>query len=466
MKGLTSELIHSIFHSMKIEELLKQQEGKCLEFKENISSKQGVLASIIAFSNTAGGKLVIGINDKSHAVVGIAEPHLIEEKLSNIISDSITPRIVPNIEIIPWRDTYVIIVDVVPGYNRPYCLKSKGIKESTYVRVGSSNRLADQELINVIKRSLVSKTFDEEVMYELSSEDIDFRVVSDLFKEHRILQDKDYYNLGICLKEQNKTLPTIGGIILFGKHKEKYFPDAWIQLGCFRGIDKSVILDSKELTENFPAAIEQAINFVHNHIFSAIKINDIRHEKEWSIPKIALREAIINAIVHADYSLKGAPIRISVFDDRVEIENPGLLSLGLTINDIIEGISKIRNRVIARVFHELKLIEKWGSGIQRIISSCKEVGLLEPKFEEIGIRFRVTLYRKKVHQVLLDKTEEQIIAMLSADGYLSTKEIAIKMNLSTRTIRNHLIKMIEKQKIYEISRGTNDPKKKYGVVNR
>lgn len=117
-----------------------------------------------------------------------------------------------------------------------------------------------------------------------------------------------------------------------------------------------------------------------------------------------------------------------------------MLSLGLTINDIIEGISKIRNRVIARIFHELKLIEKWGSGIQRIILSCKEAGLLELKFEEIGIRFRVTLYRKKVHQVLLDKTEEQIIAVLNTNGYLSTKKIAIKMNLSTRTIRNHLIR--------------------------
>lgn len=451
---------------MKIEELLKQHEGKCLEFKVNINSKQGILASIIAFANTAGGKLVIGIDDKTHAIIGVTDPHLVEEKLSNMISDSIAPKMIPNIEIIPWRDTYIIIIDVVPGSNRPYYLKSKGLENSSYVRVGSSNRLADQELINVIKRSLISKTFDEEVMYELSSEDIDFRVASELFKEHRNMQDKDYFSLGICVKEQNKIFPTIGGIILFGKNREKYFPDAWVQLGCFKGTDKSTILDSKEIEVNLLTAVEKAINFVHNHIFTAIRIDNIKHEKLWSIPKIALREAIINAVVHADYSLSGAPIRISVFDDRVEIENPGLLSLGLTISDIVEGVSKVRNRVIARVFHELKLIEKWGSGIQRIISSCKDAGLLDPKFEEIGTRFRVTLYKTQISPAVLDKVEEQIISILDANGALSTKEIATKINLSTRTIRNYLIKMIEKKKIYEISRGMNDPKKKYRTFNR
>lgn len=303
MKHLILESLQSIFLSMKIEELLKQQEGKSLEFKENVNSKQGILASILAFSNTAGGKLVIGINDKTHAIVGVKEPHLIEEMLSNIISDSIDPRVVPSIEIIPWRDTYVIIIDVYPGPNRPYCLKSKGVTSSTYVRVGSSNRLADQELINVIKRSLVSKTFDEEVMYELNSEAMDFRVASELFKEYRSLESKEYYSLGICVKEQDNVYPTVGGIILFGKNRHKYFPDAWIQLGCFKGIDKSNIIDNKEMLDSLPVAAEQAIKFVHSHIFSAIRIDDIKHKESWSVPKIALREAIINAVVHADYSL-------------------------------------------------------------------------------------------------------------------------------------------------------------------
>ncbi|WP_051555274.1 ATP-binding protein [Legionella fairfieldensis] len=96
-------------------------------------------------------------------------------------------------------------------------------------------------------------------------------------------------------------------------------------------------------------------------------------------------------MVHADYSQLGTPIRIAIFDDRIEIENPGLLRFGLTIPDIKQGISKLRNRIIGRIFHAIGLIERWGSGIQRIISSCQEGGFPEPKFEEIATHFRVTM---------------------------------------------------------------------------
>src|ERR1039458_4855526 len=99
----------------------------------------------------------------------------------------------------------------------------------------------------------------------------------------------------------------------------------------------------------------------------------------------------MNAIVHADYAQRGAPVRVALFDDRLEIENPGLLPFGLTIEDIQRGISKLRNRVLGRVFLELKLIEQWGSGIQRMTAACVDRGLDAPRFEEIGTHFRVTL---------------------------------------------------------------------------
>jgi ATP-dependent DNA helicase RecG len=459
-------LLQTIFHSMRIESLINRHEGKDLEFKENLDSKNGILATIIAFSNTAGGKLVLGINDKTHAITGISDPHLAEEKLSNIISDSIEPRIAPNIEIIPWRDTHIIIVDVSLGASRPYFLKSKALENSTYIRVGSTNRLADQEFIKVIKRSLVTKTFDEEVMYELNSEEIDFRVASELFAPYRNLGTKEYYSLGICAKEGERIYPTIGGILLFGKDRCKYFPDSWIQMGCFRGVDKSHIIDNQETKDYLPIAVDQAIKFVHKHLFVEIKIEDVTNQESWSIPKVALREAIINAIVHTDYSLSGAPIRISIFDDRIEIENPGLLATGLTIDDIILGISRIRNRVLSRVFHELHLIEKWGSGIQRMILACQEHGLPIPKFEEIGTRFRVTLYRRRIAPVLLDEIDNKIVAALTAHGALSTKDIALKVELSSRTVRIHLIEIIAKGIITEISRGLNDPKKKYNIIKK
>jgi predicted HTH transcriptional regulator len=128
-----------------------------------------------------------------------------------------------------------------------------------------------------------------------------------------------------------------------------------------------------------------------DRIIRRIYGNMASREDRWSVPLVAIREALMNAIVHADCAQQGAPIRLALFDDRIEIENPGLLPSGLTIEDIRQGVSKLRNRVIGRVFHELHLIEQWGSGVQRMTSTCQAAGLNAPKLEEIGIHFRVTI---------------------------------------------------------------------------
>ena len=131
----------------------------------------------------------------------------------------------------------------------------------------------------------------------------------------------------------------------------------------------------------------------------------------WSIPLVAVRAALMNALVHADYAQQGAPIRVAIFDDRVEIETPGILPFGLTIPDILQGVSGLRNRVIGRAFHELRLIEQWGSGIQRMTSACEEASLAAPKLEEIGIRFRVTIYSTRETKPRTDDTDQRILAL-------------------------------------------------------
>ena len=128
---------------------------------------------------------------------------------------------------------------------------------------------------------------------------------------------------------------------------------------------------------------------MHEAIFN---FSEIKRKDVWSIPLTMLREVIINALVHADYSQIGAPIRLSFFDDRIEVENPGILLPGMTIEDVKSGVSKIRNRVIARVFRELDLIEQWGSGFRRILQEASDLGLSEPVIEEIGMRVRVTIF--------------------------------------------------------------------------
>ena len=156
-------------------------------------------------------------------------------------------------------------------------------------------------------------------------------------------------------------------------------------------------------------AIEEAIAFVQKHSLHGAEIDAVRRRELWSLPPIAVREAVINAVAHTDYAQCGAPIRLSIFDDRLEVENPGLLPFGLTVEDLPRGISKLRNRVIGRVFHALGLIEQWGSGIQRMTAACRDAGLALPVFEEIATRFRVTLSTERVGGPTLDETDQGIL---------------------------------------------------------
>src|SRR5262249_9050019 len=140
-----------------------------------------------------------------------------------------------------------------------------------------------------------------------------------------------------------------------------------------------------------PRAGEDAIAFVQKHALHGIEIKAARHTDTWTLPPAAVREAIINAVVHADYSQRGGPVRVAFFDDRLEIESPGSLPVGLTMQDMREGVSRLRNRVIGRVFRELGYIEQWGSGIRRMTAACQEAGIEEPDLQEISTRFRVIL---------------------------------------------------------------------------
>lgn len=211
-----------------------------------MNSKDKILQTIVAFANTAGGKIVIGISDKEHFIVGVIEPHSMEEKLANLISDCISPQIVPNIEIILWGNKYLIVIDIYPSPLKPYFIKQKGMEAGTYIRVGSTTRLAGQETIDVLARSRNVKTFDEDIIYAENSEAINFRVASEFFRPFRNITESDLLSLGILVKESKNIFPSKGGLILFGEERYKYFPDSWIQAGCFKGIDKSYIIDKIE----------------------------------------------------------------------------------------------------------------------------------------------------------------------------------------------------------------------------
>jgi len=451
---------------MILPELLARDEGKTLEFKENCRPTQKILQTVVAFANTAGGTLILGVRDRTKEVVGLSDPLREEERLANIFADNVRPLLMPEIQILSWRDRELIVV-MVPHMAGPYYVRSEGPKKGVYIRLGSTNRRAGPEIIAEIQRLAVNTFFDEQPCPEVDSEAVDFRAASEFFAQVSLnLTSAKQRSLNLVINHGGREVPTRGAILLFGRNRRSLFPDAVIRCARFRGTDKSHFLDQAEIDEYLPQAVESAVSFVERHTVQAFEIGRVRRKEIPEYPPPAIREAIINAVVHADYSIGGMSINVAVFDGRIEISNPGLLPFGLTLEAALAGVSKLRNRVIGRVFRELKLIEQWGSGMGRMIAACTEAGLRPPRFEEIGTSFRVTLYSEKVAESAIPEWQEQLLKYLGEKREISTHDAAQIWKISDRAARTRLRKLVSLGILAEIGTGPRDPKKVYVIKGR
>lgn len=446
-----------------LEELLTKEEGKILEFKENTKSLSKIIQTIVAFANTAGGTLIIGIKDKTKEVIGLANVLEEEEKIASAIADSVSPLLIPSLQLHTWRNRDLLIISVPHSFG-PYYIKSKGVNEGTYVRFGSNNRLADAPTILEIQRLKEHKYFDEQPNFECPVNDINFEEAKDLFaKISKKFTERTAKSLGLLLQHHTKEMPSNGAVLLFADNYREFFPDAIIRLGRFLGIDKAEILDQQDLEIPISKALEPIIVFIRRHTSLAAKIGEMRRKDIPQYPTSVVREAVMNALLHADYSIKGSSIQVAIFDDRIEITNPGCLPFGLSFDAALSGISQLRNRVIGRVFRELNLIEQWGSGLGRMISICQQQGIPLPKFEELGNFFRTTLYHSTSGHILIEKWHKPIVEYLKLNKEIFPKKAQELWQVSSRTSSFRLKKMCDAGILVEISTSRFDPHKRFSL---
>ena len=467
--------------SMDLLELLKREEGKTLEFKEELSSRShdSLARTICAFANTAGGDIVFGIEDKTKYIKGVSSILVVEETIVNIIDTYILPKIIPDIEVLPFEEKLIVVVRIYPNSPlRPYYLIAKGLKNGTYIRIGSSNRVADPKNIEELQRVGKSLSFEEEPLVELDEKVIDFNAMAQCFSSIRKLKYDDLFSFKLLTKVHGRVVPTKAGVILFGKNRVEYFPKAQIKAVRFSGIIRDPnhkVVDQKTINAYPVIAVQEAVDFVqkHSNYESEVTQNssaerwNIQRVERWNVPMTAIREAITNSVVHSDYSQNFSEVHLFIYQDRIEIQSPGLLLFGLTIEDIAKGISKLRNPIMGNIFNKLGLIEQYGSGINEIIRECQKYGLKKPKFEEIDTQFRVTIYTVPEQTPALDKLDNIIVDILKYQFFsnekegLSTKEITERANLSQRAVRTHLLSLVQSGFVVEIAKSTTDPKKKY-----
>ncbi|MCP4680589.1 MAG: hypothetical protein GY854_34925 [Deltaproteobacteria bacterium] len=370
---------------MEIKDLVTYPEGKSLEFKRDTSSLKPILKTLVAFANTAGGTLVIGLED-SGELRGVSNAKMEEERIANAVAESIAPALFPDIEIATIEDVDLLVVHVArwPG---PYFLKADGATRGVYVRLGSTNRRASPEAIEELKRELRHRAFDQLPCIGAELEDLDIESAKRVFSvKGRDVDEAKLESLGVLVRYGDTLIPSNGGVILFGLDttRRSSFPDARVRCARFQGTGKSRFLDQLDIEVSVLDAIEEIVRFVRRNTRLAAKIEGLRRQDIPEYPQIALREGLVNAVAHTDYSLNGMNIRVAIFDDRLEIENPGTFPFGLTVNDLKAGVSRIRNPVIARVLHELELMEYWGSGYKRMSEDCQEGGYPLPEWVELS----------------------------------------------------------------------------------
>lgn len=440
-----------------VEELLKQNEGKTLEFKENADSLDRIVRAAIAFANTAGGIILIGVRDQTRELVGLQDPLLEEGRIANALAHLVEPLLIPDIEIVSYHNKELLLIRIA-HQGGPFFIKKLGKDKGTYVRLGSTNRLADTETLQALILLSKNVSFDQLPCLDAEETDIDWRVAEDLFKRvKKGLTKANAKDIGLIISKSRAYHPTNGGILLFGFNRLRYFPDAIVRCARFAGIERESIIDELEISDLLPLAIDPVTAFIERNTRTGIEVGRIEHKKVPQYPPRAIREAITNALLHTDYAMKGVTITIGIFDDRIEFTNPGGLTFGLTMEHALEGSSRLRNRVIGRVFKELHLIERWGLGLRNIIAQCVQMGLPRPKFEELHNRFRVTLYGLRTEKMRLKPWQELLVMHLKKNGKATPTEAARIWNLSVRAARMRLKELMDAGVIKRIASSEKDP---------
>ena len=424
---------------MKIHEILNQPESRTLEFKKEIpKNRQNLLKTIVAFANGTGGNIYVGVND-DRTVTGIKEdPFDLEEQLASIIYDSISP--IPNIffQTISFKDKTIFVIKILSGAHKPYYLKKFGTEEGIFIRVGSTNRHADSQCSDELRRQARNISLDQEIDPSFDCDILDIRML-EKYIELRGLNIKpnlDYFvKIKAACRYNHSCHPSIGGLLLFCSTLPDEYLFARFRVSCFKDENRADLINSTIINDGLLEMPEKVMDFVRLYTEKKIKISDLQREETYDIPLLAIREGILNAICHRDYSITGSDNKLDIFSDRIEITSPGTIPSGITLQDLGEGISEIRNRFIAKIFHEAGYVEQLGTGIMRIKEACKINALPEPKFKETGNFFKTIIFKA---QLTLSPELKKVLNLINHGESLKSSEIAASLNIHQNTALKRL----------------------------
>lgn len=422
------------------------QESETVELKEIVVDD--IKKEIIAFANGEGGRLYIGVRDDG-TVTGLESVDNVSLQISNMVRDAIKPDLTMflHYKTIEIEEKQVLEIEIQRGTERPYYIAKKGLRpEGVYVRQGYSSVPANDTAIKRMIKETDGDRFEEmrsleqnltfvETSREFARRNVEFGLHQ--MKTLKLLNyDGIYTNLGLLLSEQCKHT---------------------IKVAVFQGTDQSVFKDRREFSGSLFKQLNEVYEYIDMHNQTQSTFNKLLRIDTRDYPEDALREALLNLMVHRDYGFQASAL-ISIYEDRIEFVSVGGLVSGIDLEDIMMGISVCRNQNLANVFYRLQLIEAYGTGIRKILNAYHDVKQ-KPEIQHTQNAFKIilpnrnqSLERKEEYEVL-SKTEQQIIELMKQNGKLSRKEIETKLELSTSTALRLLKKLTEKNLVVQNREG-------------
>ena len=429
----------------KLAKLLACGETETVEFKEK--PNESFYKTISAFANTNGGTILLGIGKKGN-VVGVKSSSKFLEDLTNRIVDKLS--IYPKIEPIDMKDKRIIAVDVSRS---SYPVSYEG---RFYERVGNTTRQMNQEKLRVLL--LRSKPWDS-ITGDFSLKEIDTeaicRFVHLAVGKDRLSSVSLHESPQIVLEKLGLMVSgklTNGAILLFGKDPQRHFINLCVRIGRLKR--ETTIIDDKWVRGNLFQQFEETLNILRQHIGVRYEIKGIEREDIWDYPIPAIREAVLNALIHRDYFNIANFIVIKVYDNHIWFSNPGGLPEGITVEQLKRPHqSCLRNPLIAKVFYLAGYIEQYGSGTVRMVEWMKEAGLPEPEYKEEMGGFSVYFYKdiyteENLRKMGLNDRQIKAVIYVKERGKITNKEYQKVCNTSERTASRDLAVLVAR-KVFE-----------------
>lgn len=398
---------------------------------------------VIAFANTNGGIIYIGVKDNGK-IIGVDNPDFIMQQVLNALRDSIRPDVsmFSKISLLKERDKFYIKLEVSQGTRKPYYLIDKGLKSiGVYVRRGTSSTPVSEDAIRMMikwtdgdsfetNRSLMQKLHFTQLNKEMENRKLEFSEVQ--MKNLGILTlDGIFTNMGLLVSDECK-------------HSIKF--------AVFQGIDKLVFKDRKEFTGSLFTQLTDVYKTIDFYNGTKATFQGLLRIDERDFPEDAVRESLLNAIVHRDYTFSGSTL-INLYSNRLEIISLGGLVSGLSLEAVMLGASQPRNERLANLFYRLKLIEAYGTGISKIMSCYKGLPV-QPKFENVEGAFRVTL--PNIHEkskVVENEKYSSILQLFENQKEVTRSDVEEILGIGTTHAINILKEMLEKNLIKKIGGG-------------